>query len=438
MSIAPFIMRHDDRLSLRIPISAWKASGQRAAAAMAEKGALVRDGAVRDWAVEDMREEGAWVFVYGPAFQGLSLEEALALGLGKEEALERVAALTKALGALARQGRLPERLYEEGILFSPEGELLILPMALTASACSAQNPNAFLAFGGGPETGASALIASMLRRVCAQGMAEAPAGLALALLEPSLDGELAALADRRGKEAPADIERWRAAFDAAHARGYFRAFNEPEAAAAKTRVGLAIAALKKKEARSRFFKRRGGLLTGIAIGMATLLAIGLLSQSSPGPDYSGLDAQQLVAAYYGALDSLDMMGLEACVAGSAGKDERNFVASLSVIRKMRQAYGDADGFINAKDWLGQGSPALGEGAVVFGISELSIREAPDSAASASPAATDERIFEARYAMWSSYGADEGYRVAKNERIDTLSLQRGKRGWKIVRIERISR
>jgi len=114
------------------------------------------------------------------------------------------------------------------------------------------------------------------------------------------------------------------------------------------------------------------------------------------------------------------------------------VANLSVIRKMRQAYGDADLFINAKDWLGQGSPALGEGAVVFGISELSIREAPESAAAARPTEPNESVYEARYAIWSSYGADDGFRIAKNERIDTLSLRRGKRGWKIVRIERISR
>ncbi len=437
MSTASFIARSDDRLSLRIPASSWKASGRRAAAAMAEKGAIVMRGAVRDWAVGDMREEGSWVLASGPAFQGLSLEEALASGYGKPEALKLLASLASALRLLSGLGRLPERIYEEGILFAPDGGLLILPMGLSASACSARNPDAFLAFGGGPESGASALMAAMLRRVCAQGKEEAPPGIALALLEPSLDHGLAALADRGGKGAAASIDEYCAAFEAAQARGFFHSLSEAEASATALKLQSALVALKKKETRSRFFKRRGGLLTGIAIGMAAILALGLLSLSSPGPDYSGLDAPELVAAYYGALDGLDMMGLEACVSGSAGKDDRNFVANLTVIRKMRQAYGDADLFVNAKDWLSRGSPPLGEGAVVYGISGLAIREAPGGTATESAAEPDERGFEARYAIWSSYGADEGYRVAQNERIDTLSLRRGRRGWKIVRIERIS-
>jgi hypothetical protein len=54
------------------------------------------------------------------------------------------------------------------------------------------------------------------------------------------------------------------------------------------------------------------------------------------------------------------------------------------------------------------------------------------------ARSSDRIFEARYTIWSSYGTEESMRVEKNERIDTLSLRAGKQGWKIFRIERIHR
>jgi hypothetical protein len=443
MSTVSFIARDDERLSLRIPGAAWKASGQRAAAAMAEKGTLIKNDAVRDWSIDAMREEGAWVLVSGPPFNGRSLKEALSSGLGKSAALKLLASLAFALRLLAREGRLPERIYEEGILFAADGELLILPMALTASACASQKPDAFLAFDSDPELAAASLIRSMLRNVCAQGRGEAPPALPLALLEPSLDGALAALADRGGKGAAPRIGEYCAAFDEASKRGFFRTLGDDEAKAAERTLQAALASIKKKEARTRFMKRRGGLISGIAIGMAALLAIGLLSRASPGPDYSRLDAPDLALAYYSALDRLDMMGLEACVTGSAGKDDRNFVGNLTVISKMRQAYADSDDFTNAKDWLAQGSPPIGEGQVVYGISGLSIRELGPGSLPADPAGTggarsSDRSFEARYTIWSSYGTEESMRVEKNERIDTLSLRAGKQGWKIFRIERIHR
>jgi hypothetical protein len=446
MSTVSFIARDDERLSLRIPGAAWKASGQRAAAAMAEKGMLIKNDAVRDWSIDAMREEGAWVLVSGPPFNGRSLKEALSSGLGKSAALKLLASLACALRLLAREGRLPERLYEEGILFAPDGELLILPTALTASACASQKPDAFLAFDSDPELAAASLIRSMLRHVCAQGRGEAPLGLPLALLEPSLDGALAALADRGDKGAAPRIGDYCAAFDEASKRGFFRTLGDDEAEAAERTLQAALVSINKKEARTRFMKRRGGLISGIAIGMAALLAIGLLSRTSPGPDYSRLDAPDLALAYYSALDGLDMMGLEACVTGSAGKDDRNFVGNLTVISKMRQAYAASDDFTNAKDWLAQGSPPIGEGQVVYGISGLSIRELGPGSVPADPAGTggpggarsSDRIFEARYTIWSSYGTEESMRVEKNERIDTLSLRAGKQGWKIFRIERIHR
>ncbi|HAE21759.1 MAG TPA: hypothetical protein DCG47_05475 [Spirochaetaceae bacterium] len=440
MSAASFIQRGDGSLSLRIPGTAWRASGQRAAAAMAEKGTRIRGEEVQDWLIEDMREDGAWVLVSGPAFNGQSLVEALDAGLGKREALKRLAIVAKALRVLSRKGILPGRLFEEGILSAADGELLILPTALTASACAAHNPDAFLGFDSDPELAAAGLIRAMLRRICSHDKAEAPKDLALALIEPSLDAALAELADKSGKAGPASLGQWCDALEASQTRGFFRTVDEAEAKAAALKLQAAILALNKKEARTRFMKRRGGLLTGLALALGAALAIGLLSRSSPGPDYSGLDAPELILAYYGALDSLDMMGLEACVTGSAGKDDRNFVGNLTVIRKMRQAYGDADGFKNAKDWLEKGSPALLEGELVHGISGLSIRELATASASSASAGTDnasERHFEARYIIWSSFSAEESYRVIKNDRIDTLSLKKGKQGWKIVRIERIS-
>jgi hypothetical protein len=443
MSTVSFIARDDERLSLRIPGAAWKASGQRAAAAMAEKGLLIKNEAVRDWSIDAMREEGAWILVSGPPFNGRSLKEAVASGLGKSAALSQLASLACALRLLASAGRLPERLYEEGILFAADGGLLILPMALTASACAAQKPDAFLAFDSDPELAAASLLRSMLRHVCAQGRGDAHPALPLALLEPSLDGSLAALADRRSKDAAPRIDEYCAAFAAASKSGFFHTLDDDEAKAADQKLQAALLSLKRKDARARFMKRRGGLLSGIAIGMAALLALGLLSRSAPGPDYSLLDAPDLVLAYYGALDGLDMMGLEACVTGSAGKDDRNFVASLSVIGKMRQAYSDTGDFINAKDWLAQGSPAIKDGEAVYGISDLTVRELESGSGQASPVAPDgstsrARLFEARYTIWSSYGAEQAILVEKNERIDTLSLKAGKRGWKIFSIERIKR
>ena len=222
------------------------------------------------------------------------------------------------------------------------------------------------------------------------------------------------------------LAEWDRAFEEAAKGKYFRKLSTDQLAtiaiqrkAAETRVG-------KRLARRHFIAKRGGLLTGLAITAVVIAAIAIFDRPPPGPDLSELGPEAVVQAYYEAIDGLDLATLEACLEGKAGKDDKSLVTNLTVVTKMRQAYTRDELFISAKEWVTAGSPELAEGTLMYGITDLEIRSL----------ALESRL-EARYTLWTTGSSEDSIRGINIRRVDRLVLAQGKKGWKIISIERES-
>jgi hypothetical protein len=463
--------RETGRLGIRIPRSAWKAAGHSASVAMRQKGTLIHQGQFSDWVADDLRQVEDEVICLGPGFEGLSLEELLEAKLDRTILLQRLASVARALHRLDHESILPVGIQSAGILVAANGDVLVLPPALITRAAARARKGE----GPGPESqpaiAASIILAGILRRIFLH-QAERNTGstneaamnsgsnnnaveiasadtedrrkgdpfVPLGLIAPRLEPGLATLADR-GMEQPAtppSLDDWNRAFEEAGKKKYFRDLPHDELLKLELERKTAEIRTGKKLARKRFLAKRGSLLTGLAITAVIIAGIAIFDRPAPGPDLSELEPEALVQAYYGALDALDLAMMEACLDGKASqpvKDDRSLVTNLTVVMKMRQAYSPHSPFIPAHEWVATGSPELAEGAMLYGITGLEIEQLP-LPGSPAPSAVETR-FVARYTLWTTESSEEVIRGSATHRIDRLDLVQGKKGWKIISIERES-
>jgi hypothetical protein len=463
--------RETGRLGIRIPRSAWKAAGHSASLAMRQKGILIHQGQLCDWAADDLRQVDDEVICVGPGFEGLSLEELLASKLDKTIQIQRLASVARALHRLENESTLPAGIQSAGILVSSNGDVLVLPPALIARAAARTRKGEDPGPEDQPAIAASILLGGILRRIFlhqaerntsstneaarntgsnnnAVEVASADTDdrrkgdpfVPLGLIAPRLDPGLATLADRGMAQpaTPPTLIDWDKSFEEAGKKKYLRELSHAEMARLELERQAAEIRTGKKLARKRFLAKRGGLLVGLAITAVVIAGIAIFDRPPPGPDLSELEPEALVHAYYEALEALDLAIMEACLEGKASqpvKDDRSLVTNLTVVMKMRQAYSPQAPFIPAEEWMATGSQELVEGTMLYGITGLKIQQLP-LPGSPAPSAVETR-FEARYTLWTTESSEEVIRGAATRRIDRLVLTQGKTGWKIISIERES-
>jgi hypothetical protein len=489
----PMLTRSGGGLALRFPSGALRGSGAVLAAALAEEGFLVGPGAdargtrgargVESWKFEAFEQEGETAILVGPVFEGASLEEAA----NPLEGLESILAVARAFAALKAAGSLPRGIVSAGLLVGGSGagaaaatgtaagaagtaaaaadrQVLVLPPTAASRALAARSPEeraASVARLASPrakdaEADASFLLAQAVYRFAAGkgafereaadkgGIAAARRGSAsLALAAPRLHPALAALVDAALDEpGAAALDAWVAALEAARAAGWERELSPAESAEAARRLAAAEADAARKSKREAFFRKRGGLLVGalVALVLGGFLAADLIQAQRDKPDFSGLPPLELTRRYYAAVDGLDLDSLEACGAKAAIKADRDVVMNLYVLTRTRTAYEGRNPLLPARQWIAAGKGNLKESEFLYGIVDLGIEEIDEGAA---PSA-DARRYRATYSIWSLDRVDpptgepsEGRMEPREERrVDELSLARGKRGWRIVSIERI--
>jgi hypothetical protein len=454
--------REPGRLGIRIPRSAWKAAGHSASVAMRQQGTLVSKGRLSDWLADDLRQVDNEVVCYGPGFDGLSLEELLHADLSEFTKIQRLALAAKALSSLDHETSLPVGIQSAGILVSTDGEVLVLPPALVSRAAAKAQGGKGLPPEANPAMAASMMLAGILRRIYlpeVSGITGASENrsssskasdydrrkgdpfVPLGLIAPHLDSSLAGLADRAMDQntGSPSMDDWVKAFDSAAKNKFCRELSSDELAGFELQRKATETRVARKLAFRHFMIKRGGLLTGLAIAVIVIAGIAIFDRPPPGPDLSGLGPEAIVQAYYEGIDALDLALLEACLEGKAGKDDKSLVTNLTVVMKMRQAYSPDDLSIRAEDWVAEGSPGLAAGSLMFGITGLEIRSlalAPaGQAAGNQPAKSTESHFEARYTLWTTESNEELVRGIPAHRKDRLTLAEGKKGWKIIAIER---
>jgi hypothetical protein len=452
------------QLALRFPAGAIKGVGAALAAAMGEEGFLVASSgeiAGASWRFENMAQEGEDVLLLGPAFAGISLDEAE----GVEEGMPLLLETARALAALSAARKLPRSIVSSGVLVSESGALsavtvLILPPAAIARALSARGGEARAAavarltspHAKGPEADASFLIAqaayryatgkSAFERESAEPGSVAGAtrySMATVLAAPRLDPALAALADRALDDPESvPLSSWIEALEAAAAKGWTREISAAEAELLERRRAAFEAQSRSKRKRAEFLRRRGGILiaAAVAAAVAAFVAGDMLRAQRDKPNFSKLPPIEVARRYYAALDALDLDSLEACGNKKAFDGDWNTVMNLTVVTKTRLAYEGKSPVVHAKDWVSAGMPALAQTDLLYGIAGLGLLDEGGGQGT-------ERL-RATYSIWSLDRKDDPSGDPGNassfpleeRRVDELTLGRGEKGgWKIVGLER---
>jgi hypothetical protein len=457
------------KLGLRFPAGALKGAGTALTAAMGEEGRLVSGGASVPWHFESIVKDGEDVLLLGPDFLGpedvgASLDESKDL----EEGMRRLLSLARALSVLQGEGRLPRGIVSSGILFSACGNdpdamatVLVLPPTAASKALMARGAPARAAAAArlssprakGPEADASFLLAQAAYRFAAgkgayEGEAGEPDSVASAarssasagLAAPRLDAPLAALVDKAlADPGSVSLSDWNAVLGAARAALWTRELSPEEDAELSRRKAAFEAEGRSRQKRADFFRKRGGILIAAAVAVVVLALVAgdMLRAQWDKPDYSWLTPRELVQRYYLSVDALDLDSLEACGDRKAIKIDWNYVMSLVVLTKTRTAYEGKSPVLSAVDWIAAGKPDLAPTIFLYGIVGLSMKggEAPAEGMRVS--------IRAQYSFWSldrkeDPSGDPSKALsfpAEEKRIDELLLERGKKGYQIIALDR---
>ncbi len=447
-----------DRTGIRIPVSQQRNSAQLMSRMMGDTGYLVKGDEVLEWKVESSIDEDGATVLAGPAFSGLSLDLSIRAcetqGAGKDERARAEAAvldLAGAFAALAQRGCLPREISSCGIMTGADG-VLFLPPKIVQLAFAKLPPDersesvAFLRSGKAQDADSEAvfLLAQIAYRLaCGRSAFEAEAKADIpaftrggfvpsAQVQPRLHPSLVSRIDASlSQPSGADLPAWVAALRDRAGDGWLGDVDPSKAAVAGKQRVESEERLRREKRRGDFLRKRGGILAAVGISIAILgVVIGsVVVDRGKRPDFSGLGPVALAETYYKAIDSLDGTVLEVTAERSASKADDSLVTNLTVLTKMRMAYERKSPYITATEWVSKGKPALDSGTMVFGITGLTL--APESVGE------DSAKLRADYTLWTMSAGREGVSPLPEGRItsDELTLKKGKKGWKIVGIER---
>ncbi len=147
----------------------------------------------------------------------------------------------------------------------------------------------------------------------------------------------------------------------------------------------------------------------------------------------GFSPKQVVEAYYLSMNKLDHLTMSDCVINNAGKTDINEVMILYIMQKQSLAYENRSNVIFADEWDKKGRPPIKPPLFVFGVLNLVIKEESSN--------SEEVMFVATYEKWSNYideqETDEKRVKYRGSNIkDRMFLKKYKKYWIIYKLDRI--
>jgi hypothetical protein len=381
-------------------------------------------GTVEPWKPGGVIEREGTMVIWGPDFDGKGLDRLVSAPAGKEAALDSLRFWIKGRLLLESCDPLPVP-WPAGALVSGEGAVLFPPERILRRVLEAVGDDAWLCGAAswvhpdlsGGEAAAYAGAAMLYRIFCGIGAFQNPdidvvrqdmregVFVPARLLVPGLDKDLARLLDetlapvkyfsQKGTKRPGleslltilgDPGSWGTA-------SYIRPLTPEE----QVKLSGEREQFQKKKRASvktkRFLVRNTAVITGC---LAAVLILGLtvrsiLSGRANMPTTRGMTPREVVAAYYGALDTLDHTMMEACVTGKAGKEDISMVSNLFVMSRVRMAYEMNNPVISAREWLDTGG--LPTDLTVVGITGMDLQELDTNPGDG------EVSFRASYTLW---------------------------------------
>lgn len=147
---------------------------------------------------------------------------------------------------------------------------------------------------------------------------------------------------------------------------------------------------RKIRAKSFFHKNHTAIIgTGIGLALVIFLAWNIIVGQNNKPNTKGMNPKEIAERYYASFGILDHDFMEAAVTSNADKSDVDMVRNLFVISRVRQAYEMIIPVIPAGQWIEEGSPETKS--MVFGVSGLVLTEINQS--------ENEALLKAGYLLW---------------------------------------
>jgi hypothetical protein len=169
-----------------------------------------------------------------------------------------------------------------------------------------------------------------------------------------------------------------------------------------------------KARRKLFFLKNKTAMIAAGIGFVVLIIIAwnVIARINTPPVTEGMTPYEILTQYYDSFGTMDHEFMDSATIDKAGKDDIEMIQNLFVITRVRQAYEMTVPSIPAQEWIDEGSPETET--LVFGVSDLDLTETNQSA--------DEAKFEAKYLLWlpeSFLGSNEQEQNAESENAPVL-------------------
>jgi hypothetical protein len=466
----PTVRTRQGRQVLAIPLG--PDVRQRALAALGalqnSPGYIVRENRCRQWRVEGLFQEAGASYFYGPAEDGLLLEEILSYGL--DAALSYLQRLLAALITLEQQGLAHFELQSDGVLFLRAGGVLFLPPPLMSRIRETRplayrlevhellnHPDLKRRL---PEQLSFSIAVMLYTLLCGRppfqgGLEEEIHGLHQRMRSlrppppetaaPGLKREVSDTIMRGLGKAPGNpptLSDYRRGLEHWTAEGFFTAVTESEAEQLRRRGAQLAARADTAWRRSLFWRRHGRRIALIALAVLAGGGLGaswLRNVLAP-PATRGLPPQELVSVFYRSINTLDHTLMDDCTAGRAGRETIREVTQTYVVTRVSGAYEGENRFLPADDWDRRGRPPVTPPLLLFGITGLSVTPLKEELPG-KPEAQGEQLFLVRYENWRSGAAEEGEegsagRIAGVRVEERVTVRKKGKDWVIVRIERL--
>jgi hypothetical protein len=406
------------------------------------------EGRMESWKLEGVSEEKSSMIFYGPLIKG-ELFTAATLTLDKFEKIIRV------FQALRSKNSSYNGFYSRSWVFLEDGRVLILPVSLmdfirksekeenrVANWYPYNHPDKLNAEG--MEFTAAILASQLLSGTNPYAPMEKaeddrneqlrrPPVLTADLMIPGLKNEIASHISSSFKAEESVLKDWSRIIDLWRKEGAIRELNDAEKDEIKLKADQILERGEKNRKRRQVWRRKSSLY--LVIAAAVIFTVILIStpirKSLEPPQTMGLDARQVVEAYYGSFNDMDQVIMEDCIEKKLGKGDVGEVTNIFVTSRVRMGYEGSSGIINAEEWVESGrvAPAFGES--IYGVAELEINDLGSG------------VFRVVYEKWLPGTADDsdisdtkpappyGLKIT-----DLLTLEEQKKGnWLIVERDR---
>ncbi|MBN2352844.1 MAG: hypothetical protein JXD23_09785 [Spirochaetales bacterium] len=441
-----------NEIDLEIPLSQFLnvASFKKMVDISAEKGFLVKDGAVLEWTFSGVRYRDGAPILYGPQARGVPL--AAALEQPRREALAAAAEVVRAL-ALIEDAEDRIEIFPESVWLLSDGSVLFLPaevfrkMRLLSddgykTRCSRLNdPYAVQ-----PRERLSHVVGVMLYRALTgaypydgRDLDEIHARIRERkvippqLLFPDLKKSVSDLFGRFfEKKQPLSAVDWKHALEIWLADGYTEARSADETTAITDQRDKLKGRLQRGLRRRLYLEKHGKTLLIAAAAVAAVgVAAGFIVSNALRPRLTaGFPPLKVVESFYQSIDTLNPELMRDCLQGdtAAGELQRNelmFINTRQMEYYTRKRYR-----LQAGEWLTLGRPRISPPSYIEGVAALVVREISGGT---------EPVFEAQYERWLHIPAEEGgagfYQEGHRVK-DRLTLAKDDRGWLITKLDRL--